>query len=387
MAFPPQLTHTLQRFVNSSKAGGLILIVATVAALALANSPFRAPIDAVWQSSIAGMRIAHWVNDGLMAVFFLLIGLELEREFHSGELATLRGAALPVIGALGGILIPALIHYALNGGTPTQSGIGIPMATDIAFALGILALLGNRVPASLKVFLAALAVIDDLVAIAVIALFYTAELSVGYLSAALTVFAAMFLLLNRRWRMQSLWPYLAGGALMWFLLLKSGVHATIGGVLLAFAIPFSARREDQASPSHRLEQALHVPVAFGVLPIFAFVNTGVPLGPHWASELLSLNSLGIMGGLALGKPLGILLFSMAGCRLKWCSLPPDLTWSHVAGAGMLGGIGFTMAIFIAGLAFPGATDLVDASKTAILLGSLVAGLAGYCWLRRFGTAP
>lgn len=377
------LSHTFQRFLASKKAGGIVLIACTLLSLLLANSAAGAGYLAFWHHEVAGMSIEHWINDGLMAVFFLLVGLELERELYNGELSDFRNALLPIVAALGGIGIPALLHFTLNGGTAAQGGIGIPMATDIAFALGVLALLGSRVPASLKVFLTALAVIDDLGAIVVIALFYTTSLAPAYLFGALAVFGAL-LCLNRLARVQALSPYLIGGALMWFLMLKSGIHATIAGVLLAFAIPYSARQDDQESPSHRLEHALHSPVAFVILPLFALANTGIVIGPGWAAELASPNSLGISAGLVLGKPAGIFLFSFAAVALGVCKLPGDLSWRHIAGAGILGGIGFTMSIFITNLAFSGQAAMITASKIAILLASLVAGIAGFLWLKFLG---
>jgi NhaA family Na+:H+ antiporter len=376
---PLILSRTFQRFFSSNKAGGIVLLACTLLSLLLANSSAGPGYLAFWRGELAGMSVEHWINDGLMAVFFLLVGLELERELYSGELSDVRNALLPIVAAAGGICIPALLHFSLNDGTATQGGMGIPMATDIAFALGVLALLGSRVPASLKVFLTALAVIDDLGAIVVIALFYTAKLQGAWLAGALAVFGAL-LCLNRLARVTALWPYLLGGALMWFLMLKSGIHATIAGVLLAFAIPYSAQQEDRRSPSHRLEHALHTPVAFVILPLFALANTGIVVGPGWAAELVSPNSLGILAGLVLGKPIGIFLFSLAAVSLGLCRLPGDLYWRHVAGAGILGGIGFTMSIFIANLAFPGQADAVTASKIAILLASLAAGIAGFLWL-------
>ncbi len=378
-----RLSNTFQRFFQSEKAGGVLLIVCTIISLILANSPLGDQYLHFWHLKVAGLSVEHWINDALMAIFFLLIGLELERELHNGELSSFRNALLPIVAAAGGIAIPALIHFGFNGGTPTQPGIGIPMATDIAFALGVLALLGSRVPASLKVFLTALAVMDDLGAIIVIALFYTAELAFVYLAGALAVFGAL-LLMNRVLRVMSLIPYLLGGALMWFLMLKSGVHATIAGVLLAFAIPFSARQDDGASPSHRLEHVLHRPVAFVILPIFALANTGIVIGSGWAQELASSNSLGILAGLVVGKPLGITVLSMLAVAVGICKLPLDLRWRHVFGAGLLGGIGFTMSIFITNLAFTDEPAVINASKMAILLASLTAGLLGFVWLKLFG---
>jgi NhaA family Na+:H+ antiporter len=378
-----KLSTTFKRFFESGKAGGIVLILCTLVSLALANSPAGPSWLGFWHLPVAGMSIEHWVNDALMAVFFLLIGLELERELYNGELSDLRNAMLPVLAAAGGIAVPALIHFGLNGGTPTQAGVGIPMATDIAFALGVLALLGNRVPASLKIFLTALAVMDDLGAIIVIAVFYTAELSFLYLLGALAVFG-LLLALNRIGRVMALLPYLAGGALMWFLMLKSGVHATIAGVLLAFAIPYSSREDDAASPSHRLEHALHKPAAFLILPIFALANTGIVINAGWAGELLTLNSLGIVLGLVVGKPVGIVLFSALAVLAGLCRLPLDLAWRHVLGAGLLGGIGFTMSIFITNLAYLGQPEVINSSKMAILAASLVAGLAGFAWLKLLG---
>jgi NhaA family Na+:H+ antiporter len=377
------LSNTFQRFFDSEKSGGILLILCTVISLCLANSPAGEAYLHFWHMNLGGLSIEHWVNDALMAIFFLLIGLELERELYSGELSNFKNALLPIFAAAGGIAVPALIHFSLNAGTPSQSGMGIPMATDIAFALGVLALLGKRVPASLKVFLAALAVMDDLGAIIVIAVFYTAKLATAYLFGALAVFAAM-VAMNRLLRIMALLPYLIGGAVMWYLMLKSGVHATIAGVLLAFAIPYSAKQDDEASPSHRLEHILHKPVAFLIVPIFALANTGVMIGSGWTQELTSANSLGIMGGLVVGKPLGIILFTFIVMTIGICRLPLDLNWKHVFGAGLLGGIGFTMSIFITNLAFTGEAEMINASKIAILLASVTAGVIGFIWLKLLG---
>ena len=379
MRIEKRLSNTFQEFLQSGQAGGVLLILCTLASLGVANSAAGGAYLGFWHTVIGGLSIELWVNDALMAVFFLLVGLELKRELVSGELSSFRNALLPVVAAFGGVAVPALIHFALNGGTPTQAGIGIPMATDIAFALGVLTLLGKRVPASLKVFLAALAVIDDLIAIVVIALFYTSQLSVAYLAAALGMFAALFAL-NRLFRVRLLALYLVGGALMWFFMLKSGVHATIAGVLLAFAIPHSSVQDDAASPSERLEHVLHTPVAFLILPVFALANTGVVIGAEWMAQLASSNSLGVILGLVVGKPVGIMAASFLAVAIGVCRLPLDLAWRHVLGAGMLGGIGFTMSIFITNLAFAGRPELVDASKLAILVASLTSGVLGFVWL-------
>lgn len=378
-----RLSKTFTRFFNSSKSTGILLITCTLLSLLIANSQYGDSYTGFWHTKLGGLSIEHWVNDGLMAIFFLLIGLELERELYSGELSDFRNALLPIVAAVGGIAVPALIHYSFNAGTPTQEGLGIPMATDIAFALGVLALLGSRIPGTLKVFLTALAVMDDLGAIIVIALFYTAELATNYLLGALAVFG-MLIMLNRVFRVMALWPYIIGGILMWFLMLQSGVHATIAGVLLAFAIPYSTKEDDEVSPSHKLEHFLHHPVAFLILPIFALANTGIIIGSGWAQDILSANSLGIFAGLVIGKPLGITLISFLAVALGLCRFPLDLNWKHIFGAGLLGGIGFTMSIFITNLAFPGAPNEINASKLAILLASLTAGILGFLWLWLFG---
>jgi NhaA family Na+:H+ antiporter len=377
-----KLSKTFTRFFASEKSSGILLIACTAFSLAITNSVIGTGYSRIWHSYVGGLSVEHWINDALMAVFFLLIGLELERELYVGELSDFKNALLPIFAAVGGICLPALIHFLLNYGTPSQAGVGIPMATDIAFALGILALLGNRVPASLKIFLTALAVMDDLGAIIVIAVFYTAKLSLAYLLGALLVFGALVVL--NRLRVMSMTPYLIGGAVMWFLMLKSGVHATIAGVLLAFAIPFTAKDDDETSPSHRLEHLLHRPVAFLILPLFALANTGIIIGGDWFQSLLTSNSAGILLGLLLGKPVGITLISFIAVSIGVCRLPLDLNWKHVFGAGLLGGIGFTMSIFITNLAFAGQSPIINSSKMAILLASLTAGTAGFLWLKLLG---
>lgn len=374
------LSKSFQEFFNSEKSSGILLILCTLFSLVLANSVIGTNYLEFWQTRLGGLSIEQWINDALMAVFFLFIGLELERELYVGELSSFRKALLPIFAALGGVITPALIHYSLNAGTPAEAGFGIPMATDIAFALGVLALLGSRVPWSLKVLVVAYAVIDDLCAIIVIAVFYTAELSIAYLLGALAVWGVL-LVFNRVLKVMALLPYLIGGALMWVLMLKSGVHATIAGVMLAFAIPFTHKVDDEASPSHRLEHVLHKPVAFIILPFFALANTGVVIGAEWLQSLTSNNGLGIAAGLVLGKPLGVVLLCFIAVASGLCRLPDDLSWRHVLGAGILGGIGFTMSIFITNLAFAGDPAAINASKMAIFLASLVAGTVGFLWLK------
>ena len=380
------LSKTFERFFESEKSGGFLLIGCTALSLTLANSQPGPQYLAFWQTQLAGMSLEHWVNDALMAVFFLLIGLELERELYVGELSDFRNALLPTAAAIGGMVVPAAIHFSLNGGTPSQSGFGIPMATDIAFALGVLAMLGNRVPAALKVFVVAFAVIDDLGAILIIAAFYTVQLSFWYLAGALAVWGFL-IAMNRMFRVMPLLPYLLGGGLMWFLMLRSGVHATIAGVMLAFAIPFTGKDDDERSPSHRLEQFLHRPVAFFVLPVFALANTGVVLESDWLQHIASASSLGIAAGLIVGKPLGIGLFCFAAVASGICRLPPEMGASHIMGAGILGGIGFTMSIFIANLAFAGQPEAINVAKMAILAASLAAGVAGFLCLRLLSLRP
>ena len=374
-----RLSTTFEQFFNSEKASGVLLVGGTVIALVVSNSAAGANYHHFWEQQLGALRLEEWINDGLMALFFLLIGLELERELYSGELSEPRRALLPAVAALGGMIVPAAIHYSLNANSPTQAGFGIPMATDIAFALGVLAVLGARVPAALKVFVVAYAVMDDLGAIVVIAAFYATDLAATYLAAAVAVWG-LLVVLNRR-RVMSLVPYVLGGVLMWWLLLRSGVHPTIAGVALAFAIPYSAKDPGQVPPSSRLEHWLHKPVAYAVLPIFALANTGVTVASGWMQNLTGPNSLGIFLGLTLGKPLGVTLSAYAAVASGLCRLPSGVNWPHIIGAGFLGGIGFTMSLFIANLAFVGTADIVNASKLAILVSSVTAGVVGYVWLR------
>lgn len=369
-------TKLFKDFFESEKAGGLTLIACTVVSLLIANSGWGEGYHAFWQSKFAGLSVEHWVNDALMAVFFLLIGLELEREIYKGELSNVKDALLPMFGAFGGLLVPAGLYLLFNFGTQTQSGAGIPMATDIAFALGILSLLGNKVPTSLKVFLTALAVIDDLCAILVIAIFYTKTLLWTNLFIALGIFIA--LLVMNRLKVRNLIPYLLGGVAMWYFMLHSGVHATITGVLLAFAIPFG--NGDEKSTSYILQHFLHKPVAFLILPIFALANTAIIISGDITQTLTENYSIGITLGLIVGKPLGIFLITFLAVSIRLCKLPDDLTWKHIFGVGLLGGIGFTMSIFITLLAFDNET-IINNAKLVILLSSLIAGLLGFFVLK------
>lgn len=373
-----KLTKTFKAFFESEKSGGILLLFVTLLSLYLANSALQTQYIAFWDTQLGHHSITHWINDGLMTIFFLLIGLELEREIYQGELSNIKNAALPIFGALGGMLVPAGIFLALNYGTITQNGAGIPMATDIAFAIGILSLLGNRVPASLKIFLTALAVIDDLGAIMVIAIFYTNSISWINLFIAFAIMGILFIL-NRK-KVHNLIPYLIGGIAMWYFMLNSGVHATITGVLLAFVIPFGDG--GSKSTSYRLQHFLHQPVAYLILPLFAMANTGIAISSDWHQGLSHPNAIGIITGLVIGKPLGIWLFSFIAVSLGICTLPKELRWKDILGAGMLGGIGFTMSIFITLLAFKNdGEEVITYSKIAILIASFIAGLVGFLWLK------
>lgn len=371
-----KLTKLFSDFFDSEKAGGLILVFVTALSLLLANSPWQIAYVNIWNFDIGGHTTVHWINDGLMTFFFLLIGLELERELYNGELSEIKKATLPIFAALGGMLVPVGMYLLFNLGGKNEAGAGIPMATDIAFAIGVLSLLGDRVPVSLKIFLTALAVIDDLGAIVIIAIFYTSSISLLNLCIAMGIWGGL-LLLNRL-KIQNLIPYLIGGVIMWYFMLHSGVHATITGVLLAFAIPFG--KGDEKSTSYLLQQFLHKPVAFFILPIFAMANTCIVIANDWQLGLEQSSSLGIMAGLIIGKPLGICLVSFVGVALGLCALPSDLKWKNIIGAGFLGGIGFTMSIFITILAFDEA-EIIASSKIAILIASLIAGTIGFIILK------
>jgi len=370
-----RLTIYFKAFFSSEKAGGLILLICTIFSLIITNSILQSHYLSIWHFNIADHSLEYWINDGLMTLFFLLIGLELERELYDGELSTINNALLPILAAFGGMIVPAAIHALLNKETCFSSGAGIPMATDIAFALGILSLLGNKVPVSLKIFLTALAVIDDLGAIGVIAVFYTQTILWMNVLLATGIYVILFIL-NKR-KVYSLWPYLIGGLIMWYCMLHSGIHATITGVLLAFVIPFGDRT--RKSPSFRLQLVLHKPVAYIIIPAFALANTAIIIHYNWTSIFQHPNELGIMIGLIIGKPLGIILFSILAISIGICSLPTDLNWKHIIGAGMLGGIGFTMSIFITLLAFK-QEDPITNSKLSILIASLISGIIGWLWL-------
>jgi Na+:H+ antiporter, NhaA family len=373
-----KLTKLFTDFLNSEKSGGIVLIACTILSLILTNTGSQEFYQSVWNFNIADHSITHWINDGLMAIFFLLVGLELEREIYIGELSDLRRSMLPVFAAIGGMVLPALIHLTINFGTSFQAGFGIPMATDIAFALAVLSLLGERVPLTLKIFLTALAVIDDLGAILVIAIFYTDTIVWMNLSIAIGIFVVL-LILNRL-RVHNLIPYLVAGVVMWYFMLSSGIHATITGVLLAFAIPFGDGSEK--SPSYILQHILHRPVAFLILPLFALANTSIVITAHWYQLLVTSNSIGIIAGLLIGKPIGIIFFSYLSVLLKVTSLPEEFNFKQIAGAGFLAGIGFTMSVFITLLAF-NEDSVIEQSKISVMVTSLIAGIIGYIILNIF----
>jgi len=366
-------------FFDSEKVAGLVLVFCTVISLLIANSwigteyadLFHKEVELQIADFSVRTSIELFVNDGLMAIFFLMVGLEVERELYAGELADFKKAILPIAGAIGGMVIPALIYFVLNYNTSTQSGFAIPMATDIAFALGILALLGNKVPISVKLFLTALAIIDDIGAILVIALFYTKTIYWNYLLGAGSVLLFLFVL--NRLKIKTLAIYITGGIILWYLLLKSGVHSTLAGVLLAFTIPF--HKNDKENVSYKQQHFLHKPVAFIILPIFALVNTAIRLPENVVQSLSSSSSLGIIAGLVIGKLAGIFTFPFLLVKAGLAKLQTGRTWRRLAGIGLLGGIGFTMSIFITGLSFPD-YDLISNSKLSVLVGSLFSAILG-----------
>jgi Na+:H+ antiporter, NhaA family len=376
----PADSTLFRSFLSSEAAGGLILMAAAALALVVANSPLSTPYFSVLGAYVLHLSVLHWINDGLMAVFFLLVGLEIKREVLEGELSTWSRRALPGVAALGGMAVPGLIYVLFNyGNSATLRGWAIPAATDIAFALGVLSLLGSRVPASLKVFLTALAILDDLGAIVIIALFYASNLSplmLGLAAAALAVLIALNLCGVTR-----LWPYLVIGAALWFFVLQSGIHATLAGVALALTIPLRATA-GSASPLHTLEHAIQPWVAFLVVPIFGFANAGVSFGGMTASALLGGVPLGIALGLFFGKQIGVFGFAWAAIRVRLAALPAGVNWMQLYGAAVLCGIGFTMSLFIGLLAFPLSAELQDATKVGVLAGSIAAGLVGALLLSR-----
>lgn len=396
VATPHPRPSFLQAFLRSEALGGYVLMAAALAALIIANSP-AAPLYFDVLGSKLGFQagpivlretVLHWINDGLMAVFFLLVGLEIKREVLDGQLRGVSRIVLPGIAALGGMVAPALIYVLINIGSPeTLRGWAIPAATDIAFALGILALLGSRVPTSLKIFLTALAILDDLGAIIIIALFYTAQLKVVALAMAGALLVCLFCL--NRAGVTRLTPYLLIGAVLWYFVLKSGVHATLAGVALALTIPLSPRNAGKPgahSPLHDLEHALHKPVALLIVPIFGFANAGVSFAGLGLASLAQPVPMGVALGLFLGKQLGVFGFAWLAIKAGVASLPRHATFTQLYGIALLCGIGFTMSLFIGALAFTDAAS-VDATKIGVLAGSLASGLIGFLLLRIKPAAP
>jgi NhaA family Na+:H+ antiporter len=376
----------MRAFLRSGASGGIVLIVAALAAMAIANSPLAPAYFAALAQHVGPLSILHWINDGLMTLFFLLVGLEIKRELVDGHLASWSDRALPAVAALSGMIVPALVYLAVAASTPGLArGWAIPSATDIAFALGVMALLGNRAPPSLKLFLTTVAIVDDMGAVAVIAVAYTSAVSGPALLAAALILGLMFVL--NRLGVVRLWPYLMLGLLLWFAIWSSGIHATIAGVLTASLIPI--RRSPGApdardSPLHRLEHALQSWVAYLIVPVFGFANAGVTVVGIGLATLLSPLPLGVAAGLFVGKQVGVLGAVWGAARLGFARPPGGASWPQVYGTALLCGIGFTMSLFIAGLAFADA-DLVDEVKVGILTGSLLSACAGYGVLRLCGS--
>ncbi|WP_293954965.1 MULTISPECIES: Na+/H+ antiporter NhaA [unclassified Sphingobacterium] len=369
-----------REFLKSSFAGGIILFSCVILALIVANTPLYASVMEFLNKEV-GFESDHvhlkyswllWLNDGLMAIFFLLVGLEIKREIVEGELSSPSKAILPILAAVGGALLPAIIYFALNQGTSTVHGWGIPMATDIAFALAVITLLGNKVPASLKIFLAALAIVDDLLAILVIAIFYSNGIHATYLFIALGIF--LFLIVLNKLGVKAIWAYLIPGLFIWYFVHHSGIHATIAGVLVAMTLPTTPDAEE--SPLEKLEHLLAKPVNFIIIPLFAFANTLIPIHGEMIGGLTSKLGIGIIFGLIAGKSIGIFLICFIAKKLNIAQLPEGAGWKQIFGVGLLGGIGFTMSIFISILSFDD-TILIEEAKFAVLIASFCSGMLGY----------
>ena len=376
--------NSFKEFLRSGSIGGIVLITCVFISLLIANTSLGPSFENLLATEIGfnteSIHLRYstllWINDGLMAIFFLLVGLEIKRELIEGELSSFKKASLPILAALGGVIAPATIYFLLNKDTETHAGWGIPMATDIAFAIAIITMLGKKVPASLKIFLAALAIVDDLIAILVIAIFYSSDIHFAYLGYAGGIF--LFLLVLNKAGVKNLAAYLIPGLFIWYFIHHSGVHATIAGVLTAFAIPTTP--DAQESPLEKLEHILVNPVIFIIMPLFALSNTNITFQSEMIGGLTTMLGLGIILGLVVGKPLGIFVFSWLAVKSGVGQIPKKASWKHILGLGMLGGIGFTMSVFIALLSFPGAQLILAEAKFSILAGSLLSGLLGYLWL-------
>ena len=374
-----RITKFFKEFFSNSQSSGILLVFCVLISLMIANSSasegFQSFLDQAW----GPYSVSVWINDGLMAVFFLLVGLEIKRELLDGELSNFKNASLPILAAIGGMLVPAVIFTLFNHGTEYSKGWAIPMATDIAFSLAIISMLGKSVPSAVKVFLAALAIVDDLGAIVVIAIFYTDEIHWNYLLYS-GIIVAILAVLNFLKVKKHIF-YLIPGCALWYFMHHSGIHATIAGVMLAFCIPASKADNEEASPLEKLEHFLHIPVSYAIMPIFALANTNITFKEGMVDGLFSNFGYGIVFGLILGKLIGINLFSFIAIKLKISSLPDKSRWVHMIGAGLLAGIGFTMSIFIALLSYKDNQDLQDSAKFAILTASVLAGFLGYLLLK------
>lgn len=381
------ITDYFKKFLHSSQSSGILLILCVLISLFIANSSFGVAFQSLLDTKIGteifqlNYPISIWINDGLMAIFFLLVGLEIKREIVEGELSTFKSASLPIVAAVGGMVVPGLIYYGFNHGTEYANGWAIPMATDIAFSLAIISMLGKRAPLSLKIFLAALAIVDDLGAIMVIAVFYTDQIHWLYLG--LSGLMVVILILLNVFNFKKHLFYVVPGLFLWYFMHHSGIHATIAGVLLAFAIPTNTS-VTEISPLEKMEQKLHLPVNFLIMPIFALANTNITFKDGMVDGLFSNFGYGIILGLVLGKIIGINLFSWIFIKLKISGLPDQVSWSQMLGAGLLAGIGFTMSIFIGLLSFKGHPEIQDEAKFAILVASIISGFAGYSLLRYIG---
>lgn len=372
-----QFTQYFKKFFQSSQSSGVLLLGCVFVSLLLANSSGSAGFQRLLDSKLGIFTLSSWINDGLMAVFFLLVGLEIKRELLEGELASFRTASLPVFAAVGGMVVPAVIYTLFTSGTEYMKGWGIPMATDIAFSLAILSMLGKRVPVSLKIFLAALAIVDDLGAIVVIALFYTSELHWLYLVYSAGILVVLALL--NYFKVTRLVFYLIPGIFLWYFMHHSGIHATISGVLLAFTIPTNTSNEI-ASPLEKLEHRLHLPVNFFIMPLFALANTNITFQHGMVDGLFSNFGMGIIFGLVAGKVLGITLFSLIAVKSGLSALPDRAGWLQMTGTGFLAGIGFTMSVFIALLSFKEHPEIQSEAKFAVLVASVTSGIIGYVLL-------
>ena len=381
------ITDYFKKFLHNSQSSGVLLIICVAVSLMIANSSLGPAFQNLLDKEIGthifqlNYPLSIWINDGLMAIFFLLVGLEIKREILEGELSNFKNASLPIVAALGGMVVPALIYIFFNSGTDYENGWAIPMATDIAFSLAIISMLGKSVPLSLKIFLAALAIVDDLGAIMVIAIFYTDQIHWDYLGLCAMMVAVLAILNFLNFKKHIF--YIIPGIFLWYFMHHSGIHATIAGVLLAFTIPTNISTTE-ISPLEKLEQKLHLPVNFLIMPIFALANTNITFKEGMVDGLFSSLGYGIMLGLVLGKVIGINLFSFIFIKLKISSLPDKSSWPQMLGTGLLAGIGFTMSIFIALLSFKGHTEIQEEAKFAILVASFISAITGFLLLKYLG---